>query len=150
MTIRASSVMVLAGVAVSFSLVGCSSTPTRPDSTASETEPATETEVESDSSRASTSAPTAAIDTTVVDIKIAEGSVTPTNGQAQARINRPIVLEVSSDVNDQLHVHSVPEYTFPVEARSDQIFEFTVEVPGQVDVELHDLDRKVVTIQVRP
>ena len=87
---------------------------------------------------------------TVVDINIAAGTVTPTNGEAQAKLNQPIVLKVNSDVSDQLHVHSVPEYTFQVEARANQTFEFTVEVPGQVDVELHDLNRKVVTIQVRP
>lgn len=60
------------------------------------------------------------------------------------------MLQVTSDVADQLHVHSVPEHTFNIEPRPDQTFEFTVDVPGQVDIELHDLNRTVVTIQVRP
>jgi hypothetical protein len=54
------------------------------------------------------------------------------------------------DCYPQLHVHSVPEHTFDVEARPGQVFEFTVDVPGRVDVELHDLGRIVVTIHVRP
>lgn len=95
-----------------------------------------------------TSAPPA--DGTVIDIRISGGAVTPTNGQADATVDKPIVLRVDSDVADQLHVHSVPEHTFPVEARQGQTFEFTVGVPGRVDVELHDLNRTVVTIQVRP
>jgi hypothetical protein len=33
---------------------------------------------------------------------------------------------------------------------ADQSFEFTVDVPGRVEVELHELHRTVVTIQVRP
>lgn len=89
-------------------------------------------------------------DRTTVDITIAEGSVTPTNGLATASVGKPIILQVASDTADQLHVHSVPEHTFAVEPRPDQSFEFTVNVPGQVDVELHDLNRTVVTIQVRP
>lgn len=98
----------------------------------------------------STAPPPTAADATVVNISIAGGVVTPTNGQAQGRVGTPIVLKVGSDVPDSLHVHSVPEHTFQVEARPDQQFEFTVDVPGQVDIELHDLNRTVVTIQVRP
>ena len=85
-----------------------------------------------------------------MDINIAGGVVAPTNGQAQGKVGKPIVLKVGSDVSDSLHVHSVPEHTFQVEPRPDQEFEFTVDVPGQVDIELHDLNRTVVTIQVRP
>jgi hypothetical protein len=84
---------------------------------------------------------------TVIDVTIAGGTVTPTNAQALAVAGRPILLAVTSDVVDELHVHSVPEHTF---ARPDQQFEFTVEVPGRVDVELHDLHRTVVTIEVLP
>lgn len=99
---------------------------------------------------ASAAPPSAANDATVLDVSIAGGVVTPTNGQAQGEVGKPIVLKVGSDVPDSLHVHSVPEHTFQVEPRPDQEFEFTVDVPGQVDVELHDLNRTVVTIQVRP
>lgn len=95
-------------------------------------------------------APSIASDATAVDINIAGGAVTPTNGQAQGRVGKPVILRVNSDVSDQLHVHSVPEHTFQVEPRRHQTFEFTVDVPGQVDVELHDLNRTVVTVQVRP
>jgi hypothetical protein len=87
---------------------------------------------------------------TVIDVTIDNGVVAPTNGQAQSVAGEPIVLQVSSDTVDSLHVHSVPEYTFDVAARPDQRFEFTVEVPGRVAVELHDLHLTVVTIEVRP
>jgi hypothetical protein len=87
---------------------------------------------------------------TVIEVTIAGGVVTPVNAQAEAALGEPIVLEVSSDVVDSFHVHSVPERTFDVEARPDQRFEFTIDVPGRVDVELHELHRTVVTIEVRP
>jgi hypothetical protein len=107
-----------------------------------------------DSANASGAAPstsaTTASNETVIDITIAGDQVTPTNAQAQAVAGEPIVLEVSSDVVDVLHVHSVPEQKFDVEVGPDQRFEFTVEVPGRVDVELHDLHRTVVTFEVLP
>ncbi len=74
--------------------------------------------------------------------------MTPTNGEFKAKIGEPIQLRVNSDVADELHVHSVPDRTFPVEAKPGQTFQFAVEVPGQVEVELHKLARTVATIQV--
>ena len=85
----------------------------------------------------------------MIDIAIKSGNVTPTNAQFQANVGKPIELRVNSDVADELHVHSNPEHTFPVEAKQGQTFTFTVEVPGTVDVELHELNRTVATIQVR-
>lgn len=84
-----------------------------------------------------------------VDVTIEGGQVTPTNAQLQASVKEPILLRVSSDARDQLHVHSTPEHTFDVEAEPGQSFQFTVDVPGKVDIELHELNRTVATIVVR-
>lgn len=86
----------------------------------------------------------------VVDISIKGGAVTPTNAVLQAKVGEPIEFRVTSDAIDELHVHSNPEHTFEVAAKPDQTFSFTVDVPGSVAVELHDLGRTVATIQVRP
>lgn len=86
----------------------------------------------------------------VLDITIAGGTVTPTNGELEARVGMPITLVVSSDVADELHVHALPEHTFDVVPAAGQSFQFTVDVPGRVEVELHEAHRTVVTIQVRP
>jgi heme/copper-type cytochrome/quinol oxidase subunit 2 len=85
-----------------------------------------------------------------IDITIAKGQVTPTNATLQAAVGKPITLRVNSDATDELHVHSVPDHKFQVAAAANQTFQFTVNVPGNVDVELHHLDRTVATIQVRP
>jgi hypothetical protein len=86
----------------------------------------------------------------VVDITIAKGQVTPTNATLQATVAQPITLRVTSDATDELHVHSVPDHKFRVAAAANQTFQFSVDVPGNVDVELHHLDRTIATIQVRP
>ncbi|GLP73095.1 hypothetical protein TUM20983_02050 [Mycobacterium antarcticum] len=85
----------------------------------------------------------------IVDVTIARGEVTPTNEQLQAKVGDPIVVRVNSDVADQLHVHSNPEHTFDIEPKSGQSFQFSVTVPGKVDVELHQLNRTVASIAVQ-
>ncbi|OBF79694.1 hypothetical protein A5791_10935 [Mycobacterium sp. 852002-51163_SCH5372311] len=86
----------------------------------------------------------------VVDVVIANGQVTPTNATLQAKVNQQITLKVSSDATDELHVHSTPDHKFQIAAAPNQTFQFSVEVPGTVEVELHHLKRTVATIQVRP
>jgi hypothetical protein len=85
-----------------------------------------------------------------VDVTIAKGQVTPVNATLQARVKEPITFRVSSDAADELHIHSVPDHEFKIAAAPSQTFQFSVDVPGNVDVELHHLDRTVATIQVRP
>jgi hypothetical protein len=98
----------------------------------------------------SSSAPPAAAGGLVVNVTIANGQVTPTNATLQAKVREPITFRVNSDAPDELHVHSVPDHKFEVAAAPNQTFEFSVDVPGKVDIELHHLNRTVATIQVRP
>jgi hypothetical protein len=85
----------------------------------------------------------------VIDVTIKGGEVTPTNAQFDANAKESIVVRVNSDVADQLHVHSNPEHTFNIEPKSGQSFQFTVDVPGNVDIELHQLNRTVATVTVQ-
>lgn len=85
----------------------------------------------------------------VIEVTIKGGTVTPTNEQLQSAVNEQIVIRVNSDVADELHVHSTPEHTFKIEAKPAQSFQFTVDVPGTVDVELHQLKKTIATIQVQ-
>jgi heme/copper-type cytochrome/quinol oxidase subunit 2 len=85
-----------------------------------------------------------------VNVTIANEQVTPTNATLQAKIGKPITFHVTSDATDELHVHSVPDHKFHVAAAPNQTFQFNVDVPGNVEVELHHLDRTIATIQVQP
>ncbi len=85
----------------------------------------------------------------VIDVTIKGGQVTPTNEQVQAGLDEQIIIRVNSDVTDELHVHSSPEHTFDVGIGPAQSFQFTVGVPGRVDVELHQLHTTIATIQVQ-
>ena len=85
----------------------------------------------------------------VVDVTIKGGTVTPTNEQVKAKVGEAIVFRINSDAADQLHVHSNPEHEFTVAAKPNQMFQFTITVPGNVDVELHGLNRTIATLQVQ-
>ena len=127
---RAATLLVSMGFVVAAA-VGCSSSDSSSDSAATSLEP--------------TSAAPGGL---AVDITIANGSVTPTNAQLKAVVGQPIVLRVTSDAKDELHVHSVPDHEFTVEPQAGQTFQFDVTVPGRVEVELHELGRTVATIDV--
>ena len=86
----------------------------------------------------------------VLDVTIAKGQVTPTNATLGAKVGQPITVRVTSDATDELHVHSSPDHKFQVAAAPNQTFQFKVDVPGNVEVELHHLDRTIATIQVQP
>jgi hypothetical protein len=89
-------------------------------------------------------------DRLVIDVTIKGGEVTPTSAQLETKVNSPIIVRVNSDVADELHVHSTPDHTFKLEPRAGQQFQFTVDVPGQVEIELHQLQKTIATVQVQP
>jgi sporulation-control protein spo0M len=89
-------------------------------------------------------------DRLVIDVTIKGGQVNPTNAQLQAKVNEQIVVKINSDTADELHVHSTPDHKFNVEAKPAQQFQFSVTVPGSVDIELHHLDKTIATVQVQP
>lgn len=96
----------------------------------------------------SAAAPTSPARTTV-DIAIEGGSIRPTGDRIEVEIGEPITLRVDSDAPDEIHVHSDPEHEFAVVPGSGQTFTFTVDVPGQVAVESHELGRTIVQLLAR-
>lgn len=73
-----------------------------------------------------------------MDLTIDKGTVTPTNARLQAKVGQPIVARVTTDEYDDLHIGSSPDLRFGVDprARAPQVFQFTIDAPGQVEVTL--------------
>lgn len=86
----------------------------------------------------------------VVDIAIADGSTSPQGDRVDAKVGQKITLRISSDVAEEIHVHSDPEHTYRVGADDEVEKSFTVEKPGQVAVEAHELGVTIVQLVVRP
>jgi len=87
----------------------------------------------------------------IVDITIAKGKVTPQAKRVDVKVGQPVLLNVTSDAADEIHVHSDPEHSLEVEP-SDQPLKmtFTLQTPGQVAVESHHLGVTIVQLVVKP
>ena len=100
---------------------------------------------------ASASAPDESEAGVVVDIAIADGAVTPRGKRVDVKVGQPVTLRVTSDVDDEIHVHSDPEHEMSVKAGDrDKELTFTLKVPGQVAVESHHAHATIVQLVVKP
>lgn len=100
-----------------------------------------------DDSEASETPPSTA-DPVVLDVTIADGVVRPAGEKLEAEVGQDIELRIDSDASDSLHVHSSPEQEYDVEPGDDQVFTFSVDTPGQVEVESHETETVVAMIVV--
>lgn len=85
----------------------------------------------------------------VVKIVIADGAVTPRGGRVEVTAGDTVTLQISSDAEEEIHVHSEPEHEYEV-GPGDTVKSFTLDTPGQVAVEAHHLDATIVQLVVRP
>ena len=60
-----------------------------------------------------------------------------------------LVSGCGGDADDELHEHAVPEHSFEIHPGTQET-QFSVDVPGQVAVELHGTGKTVATLLVRP
>lgn len=86
---------------------------------------------------------------TVVDIAITDGKVTPLGKRVEVGDSGVVTLQVTSDVAEEIHVHSDPEHTYRVPAGGSITETFTITTPGQVAVEAHELGATIVQLVVR-
>ncbi len=141
-------------IVTAFALVGCGDEATEAADAASPTAPAPTTTTHS---RPGASAEPSATterpdqDTVEVEIEIEDGEVSPAGAQVDAAVGDEVQLQVDSDTLEELHVHSAPtEHDYAIRAKRGQEFSFTVEQPGQFDVELHESGVLVAQLVVRP
>ena len=121
-------------------VAGCGSDE-KPSSNAAPTDPPTTT----------TAAPTVeAPEGVTVDIVVANGKITPEGERVEAKVGEPINLRVKSDAAEEIHVHSDPEHSYAISAGQTKTFTFTVDTPGKVSVEGHEIAVTIVELLVRP
>lgn len=86
---------------------------------------------------------------TVVQIEIKDGKVTPQGKRVEVKVGGKVTLEITSDADEEIHVHSDPEHSYEVSAGKTITETFTVDRPGQIAVEAHHLDVTIVQLVVR-
>lgn len=78
-----------------------------------------------------------------------EGDTVEPNGErVQAKAGEEISLDITADAPGEIHVHSSPEQELSYEAGTSTLT-LTIEQPGVVEVESHDLDKVIVQLEVR-
>lgn len=85
-----------------------------------------------------------------VDIAIKDGKVTPQGDRVDVKVGQKVTLHITSDTDEEIHVHSEPEHEYEVKPGDDVEESFTIETPGQVAVEAHHLEATIVQLVVKP
>lgn len=75
-------------------------------------------------------------------------TVKPNGERVEVKVDEEIELAVTADAPGQLHVHSTPEQTFEY-SEGTETFTLTIDKPGIVDVESHELEQIIVQLEVR-
>ena len=85
---------------------------------------------------------------TTIDITFKGDTVDPNGVQKKVKAGKPTTLHIVADKPGELHVHSSPEQQVAYDAgTSDK--KLTIDRPGIVEVESHNLDKLVVVLEVR-
>lgn len=88
--------------------------------------------------------------TSAVKVTITEkgGDISASSDLVKAGTGQKIMFMVTSDVADEIHVHSVPDHEFEVKPGAEQTFTFSVTTPGTIEVESHGLDATILHLEI--
>ena len=82
-----------------------------------------------------------------IDVKVQGGKASGNTGRVTVALGTPVVLSVSSDVADEIHVHGYDRMA-PVPAGATASVTFTANKPGVFDVELENSKLQLLQLQV--
>lgn len=129
----------LAASALVLTLTACTST----------AEPAAPAPAPS-ASTSSSAASSPAADALTVDITIAGGDVTPNGQKLDVAVGQEVVLNVSSDTDDEVHAHTGSDgFELAVTAGQPANGSFTLTSAGSFEVESHHLEKVIVILNAR-
>jgi len=83
----------------------------------------------------------------VVDARLADGQVSGVESRVPATVGERLVLRITSDVADEVHVHGY-DRTADVPAGGTVEIPLTTDIPGSFEVELHDLGKTLFQLRV--
>jgi hypothetical protein len=84
----------------------------------------------------------------VVKITFAGGRVTPVAENLDVNVGDQVVLDITADTAGEIHVHSTPEQHIDYPAGHSQEPLDALNLPGQIEIESHTLEKTIVTLAV--
>ena len=137
---------VLAGLLLVLALGGCASGDDEPGGSAAA---GTTTSPSATTSDPSSSAPAAETEQAVeVSVAVTDGKVEPEPRRVEVPRDSQVRLIVTSDVDDELHVHGY-EVEAGLEAGRPTTVEFVADQSGLFEVETHESELELVQLEVR-
>lgn len=91
---------------------------------------------------------TPAADASVIKIALSKDSVTQIGTKVMVKPDQPVVLQITSTVVGELHVHSSPEQHVEVPIGASEVT-LTFAQPGIIDIEDHALEKLIVQLEVQ-
>jgi hypothetical protein len=84
-----------------------------------------------------------------VDVTIKDGKAEPSGKVVEVGKGEQVTLNITSDIDDEIHVHSTPDHSFPVTAGQQLQETFSFGAPGTYEMESHRLEKLIVKFEVR-
>ena len=96
---------------------------------------------------APSAAPSPAPTARTLDVTFAGGEVSGVEGRVDVKKGEQLVLRITSDVAEEIHVHGYDLYADLVPGQTAQLA-FKADLPGSYEVELHDAGRPLFQLRV--
>jgi hypothetical protein len=87
-------------------------------------------------------------ETETIEITFEGGTVTPSGERVEVRVDQPIELVVRADSAGEIHVHTKPDDQEFAYSQGTTTLPLTIDKPGLVEVESHDLEKVIVQLEV--
>ena len=124
-------------------LTGCSAG-SDPDTAAPAAAPSPAT---SSAAPDATGAPSPTPTGTVIEVTYAAGELTGVEPRVEVPLGQQVVLRVTSDVVEEIHVHGYDLYA-DIPAGGTGEVKFTADIAGGYEVELHEVGRPIFQLRV--
>ncbi len=134
--------------ALLLAVAGCASGDETPSADSSATATASATGSASGSASAPSGEPTPTQKTIQITVSVRDGKVTPKPRRVSIPLGDQIRLQVTSDVDDELHVHGF-DVQEPLEAGRTTTVELTADQQGVFEVEAHETGLELLQLAVR-
>jgi len=139
----------VAGVTIGLCLAlpGCTGAPAAPTSSP----PATpgSASATAGSAGAAPSASSSEANAVVIDITIANGQVSPSGEKLSLTRGQKVIMNVTSDQDDEIHAHVGDGYELEVTAGKPVTGSFVATDGGSFEIESHELDKIIAILNVR-
>lgn len=82
-----------------------------------------------------------------IEVVLADGEVSGVEGRVEVTLGEQVVLRITSDVVEEVHVHGYDLYADLAPGQTAQLA-FKADLPGSYEVELHDAGRPLFQLRV--